>query len=124
MDHVLGETRHCTDHGASLPGTLRLGAAHVNASRSPSGRRRRTSRRRTSGKISFEREVQGCARELALIRPLLLADYSAAAVAAALAIHAVRSLADCVRAGTITHRHARSLIQCMAELKMGLRDLR
>ena len=118
MDHVLGETRHCTDCGASLCGTLSPDAAHMNASRSPSGRRRRKSPRRTSGKISFEREVQGCAREIALIRPLLLADYSAAAVAAALAIHAVRALTERVRAGDITRKHARGLIERMARLQV------
>jgi hypothetical protein len=56
--------------------------------------------------------------ELHRIMPFLLADYSAAALAAALAIHAVRALANCVRAGEITHEHARALIERMADLKL------
>jgi len=52
------------------------------------------------------------------MRPLLLADFSAAALAAALAIHAVRSLAHCVREGTMTPEQARALIQRMVDLKL------
>jgi len=90
-------------------------ARRVRATR---GARRLGARRRGRPRDAFEIEVQSCARELALMRPLLLADFSAAALAAALAIHAVRSLAHCVREGTMTPEQARALIQRMVDLKL------
>ena len=52
------------------------------------------------------------------MRPMLLADFSAAALAAALAMNAVRALAQCVREGTMTLEEARGLIERMTELKL------
>lgn len=52
------------------------------------------------------------------MRPILLADFSAAALAAALTVHAVRSLAYCVKDGTMTLAEARGLIQRMVDLKL------
>ena len=67
---------------------------------------------------SFQAEVAQCVRELHRIMPFLLADYAEAAVAASLAIHAVRSLSVCVRSGQISAHHARALIERMAQLKL------
>ncbi len=74
-------------------------------------------RRRGTPRNAFESEVRECARELALMRPMLLADFSAAALAAALAISAVRALAQCVREGTMSLDEARGLIECMIGLE-------
>ena len=71
-----------------------------------------------SPRNAFEIEVRECARELALMRPMLLADFSASALAAALAIHAVRSLAQCVRERTMSLDEARGLIERMMDLKL------
>ena len=71
-----------------------------------------------STRNAFEIEVRECAQELALMRPMLLADFSADALAVALAIHAVRSLAQCVRDGTMSLDEARGLIQRMVDLKL------
>jgi len=84
-------------------------------------------RRRTavpSGQAShFEDEVRQCAGELNRIMPFLLADYSAAAVAASLAIHAVRALARCVRTGEVSRQQAGALIERMKKLKLGKRTI-
>jgi hypothetical protein len=74
--------------------------------------------RRSQG-TDFQIEVKECAGELNRIMPFLLADYCDAAVAAALAIHAVRALARCVRKGDVTHDQARALIERMEKLKLG-----
>jgi len=79
---------------------------------------RRGSHRAGAKDVSFENEVGQCVRDLHRITPFLLADYSPAAVAASLAIHAVRALAGCVQTGEITREHARALIERMARLKL------
>jgi hypothetical protein len=83
---------------------------------------RRKRRGRNPRIKDFEAEVGQCVGELHRIMPSLLADYSAAALAAALTIHAPRALASCVRQGEITHEQARELIERMADLKLP-RDL-
>jgi len=92
----------------------------VSATRArAAGRRKRThGRRPRRARDAFEVEVQHCARALALMRPRLLAQYSAAALAAALVIQAVRALAQCVCDGTLPLEEARGLIARMAELKL------
>lgn len=92
----------------------------MNAKRERAARRGKRAGVRRCGtpRNAFESEVRECARELALMRPMLLADFSAAALAAALAIHAVRSLAQCVREGTMTLDEARALLERMMDLKL------
>ena len=86
----------------------RASSAERKRARAPSG----------ASEVAFHREVGQCVRELHRITPFLLADYSAPAVAASLAIHAVRALAGCVRTGEISQAHARALIERMAKLKL------
>jgi len=92
----------------------------VSAGRKPAAERGPRAHRRRRGRPHdpFEIEVRECARELALIHPLLLEHFWAAALAAALAIQAVRALAQCVREGTMTSAQARELIEHMVELKL------
>ena len=78
----------------------------------------RRSHRADRSDAAFQSEVGECVRELHRIMPFLLADYSPTAVAASLAIHAVRSLAGCVQTGEITRDSARALIERMARLKL------
>ena len=77
-----------------------------------------------SGRRVFQQEVEQCVSELHRMRTLLLARFSTPAVAASLAIHAVNALFGCVERDEITARHARALIERMAELRLALRDLR
>jgi len=95
------------------------------------GRMRKSSARRRrpktaspgSGRDGFQQEVEACVTDLHRMRMLLRTRFSAPAVAASLAILAVHALSGCVERDEITPRHARTLIERLAELRLALRDL-